>query len=236
MNELAVFAKYWRPGKVKTRLSSALGPAAAAGVYREFIVSLLHRFQHRADRRTVVFSPSHRAAEFAAVAEPSWRTTPQTSGDLGARMQSFFETELGQGARRVVLIGSDSPDLPQDFVDQAFAALDGSQVVLGPAEDGGYYLIGLAHDVPPIFSEIAWSTPDVWPQTIARLEQRRVRYATLPVWYDVDEIDDLRRLHRRLAAKRTRDDSLQRLCDVVERALSSVSADRPIVSPESPPN
>ena len=82
----------------------------------------------------------------------------------------------------MVLIGSDSPTMPAQFIDDAFAALDSDPVVLGPSRDGGYYLVGAAGQVPPIFTEIDWSTPAVWRQTVDRLGKAGCRFAELPPW------------------------------------------------------
>ena len=106
-------------------------------------------------------------------------------------MQQYFVDALAHGARRVVLLGSDSPTLPLDYIERAWASLDDHPVVLGPTQDGGYYLIGIRDEVPPIFDHIAWSTPQVWDQTVSRLHQSQIPFAELPGWYDVDCLQDL---------------------------------------------
>src|SRR4029453_10402983 len=109
----------------------------------------------------VAFWPPEAQGCFAGVVQGRWELVPQTDGDLGKRMQTFFVTALGR-AERVVLIGSDSPDLPREVLPQAFDALASHDVVLGPAADGGYYLLGIARRIPAIFEGIAWSSRDVW--------------------------------------------------------------------------
>ena len=106
----------------------------------------------------------------------------------------------------VVLLGTDSPNVPLDFVHQAFAALEQNDVALGPTPDGGFYLIGLRGNqnavpqnvVPGIFDDVAWSTPNVWRQTVANIRRLNLRLAELPNWYDVDDLSDLTRLQRDL--------------------------------------
>lgn len=220
MNVLGLFAKYWQPGSVKTRLSTTLGDQSSAAVYREFVLALVRRLAHTADRRTIVFSPAERAAEFAALGGAPWETTPQADGDLGNRMRQFFRQTLDGDADRAVVIGSDSPTLPMELVKRAFSLLDDHDVVLGPTTDGGYYLLGAVGRVPPLFDDIPWSTPAVWRQTIDRLESAGLRYAVLPTWYDVDDLEDLHRLHDELTAV-SGDAVLARLRDVVQHALDS---------------
>ena len=132
-------------------------------------------------------------------------------------MQNFFHSSFGRGAERVVLLGSDSPNLPKEFVSQAFQMLASHKVVvLGPADDGGYYLIGLAlAPVPPIFEGIAWSTPTVWDQTVAILRANEIPFACLPTWYDVDRLADLRRLACDLQKEKTLDSESRQLLSLV---------------------
>jgi rSAM/selenodomain-associated transferase 1 len=199
--QLGMFAKHWTPGAVKTRLATQLSDAMAARLYRCFVTTLARRLAAISARRTVVYWPPWRAAEFQRAIGHAWQFQPQVEGDLGQRMQHYFEQHVGSGedsARRVVLLGSDSPTIPLALVEQAFTCLKQFPVVLGPTHDGGYYLVGMTGSVPDIFAGIAWSTRHVWDQTTARLMAAGVSYGTLPVWYDVDTIDDLRRLRDEL--------------------------------------
>ncbi len=194
MNLLGMFAKYWEPGTVKTRLAATVGNEAAAELHHAFVRTLVHRLQHRADRRLLCFAPPEPRDAFKTIAAGAWSIAPQSEGDLGARMRNFFDTAFAAGATRVVLIGSDSPSLPAEYIDQAFEHLATQQVVLGPAEDGGYYLIGGAGRTPDVFEGVTWSSGEVWNQTVARLNAAGVSFAQLPMWYDVDQWSDLKRL------------------------------------------
>lgn len=192
---LGVFAKYWQAGAVKTRLGQALGPQDASSIYLAFLRTIVQRFQNVTSHPRLVFSPSSRAAEFAElISGTSWEIRSQAEGDLGQRMEHFFLGAFHEGFGPVVLLGSDTPDLPLEYVEQAFTLLQQYPVVLGPSDDGGYYLIGLATCIPPIFNDMPWSTAEVWKQTVARLQDSDLPFAQLPPWYDVDEFPDLRRL------------------------------------------
>ena len=232
MYELGIFAKHWQAGQVKTRLAASLGAERAAELYRVFVETLLVRQADCGDRRVLAFTPSDRRAEFARlVAERqlsgAWRLEPQAEGDLGVRMHHFFTTAFGAGATRVVLLGSDSPNLPKPFVEQAFGWLDEVPIVLGPTYDGGYYLIAARRDAarddgsPRLlpFEGIPWSSDSVWRETTAQLDAAGCPYRVLPKWYDVDDLDDLACLASDLATERE-DASLEGLRKAVLAALS----------------
>ncbi len=223
MELLGIFAKFWQPGRVKTRLAAHLGEVAASELYRAFLEASLSRFSQFADRRTLVYTPLDRQREFAELAANRWILAEQGNGDLGERMRRFFLASFGDGARRVVLIGSDSPTLPSEYIENAFAALKTHSVVLGPATDGGYYLIGAAEEVPPIFDGISWSEPTVLQNTILQLEEADIKYATLPAWYDVDELDDLVRLDRELRELTNTQSGWGNLIAAVQAALDGKS-------------
>lgn len=219
MNCLGIFAKYWEPGKVKTRLGAAVGDAAASEVYRCFVSTLVRRFRRHADRRVLCCTPEAKLEAFIDLAGAEWLVTPQSSGDLGARMTSFFESCFSDGADRVVLIGSDSPTLPVEYVELAFENLRTKDVVLGPTDDGGYYLVGASRNVSGIFDGINWSTSQVWEQTMARLGKLGLSYDSLPQWYDVDELADLKRLRGELLRTAADTTELSELLATVERVL-----------------
>ena len=154
-NALIVMARYPEPGRVKTRLAASIGDAAAAALYRAFLDDLRARLAwHRSWVFHWAFEPvgspfrAELAAETAAFA--------QVEGDLGARMHGAMTRGLRGGALRVVLIGSDVPHVPLSTLEEAFRRLSaGADLVVGPAEDGGYYMIG-SRSVPPVFEDIRW--------------------------------------------------------------------------------
>lgn len=217
MRQLGVFARYWEPGRVKTRLAARIGDVSAARVHRAFLESTLRRFAASAERRVLAFTPAQHAAEFQPMAGNHWRIDPQSEGDLGRRMHDYFQRAFSAGAHRAVLIGADSPTLPTAYVEQAFERLDEVPLVLGPAADGGYYLVGAADSTPPIFERIDWGGPQVWRQTLERVAAWGRPFADLPEWYDIDTYEDLLRL--RCELRHAADDDVRLLLTVVEEAL-----------------
>ncbi len=202
MDVFGLFAKHPQPGRVKTRLAEDLGKDSAADLYAAFLDDLLQRFRATGDRRVVGFAPNETESRqyFQQRCGNHFALWPQPDGDLGMRMAAFFADAFANGAARVVLIGSDSPTLPWEIVQQAFHRLAESACVIGPATDGGYYLIGMRRLIPELFRDIAWSKPGVLQQTVTRLQEARLLPSVLPVWYDVDSLDDLQFLRGHLAA------------------------------------
>lgn len=221
MKQLGVFAKFWQAGAVKTRLAASLGHATASRLHRAFVACLVRRLEGVPADCVLVCSPAVHQADFRALAGPAWRVEPQVQGDLGRRMQQFFHRALACGAQQVVLVGSDSPTLPAEFVEEAFRQLHRRRIVLGPAEDGGYYLVGVSGQVPDIFSAMAWGSNRVWDDTVRRLDAAGCAYHPLPAWYDVDTRADLERLARELEACHDSADPRSALRRQVEAALAA---------------
>lgn len=226
LTHLGVFAKYWRPGRVKTRLAREIGEARAAALYRAFVETTLERLSGLAERHELCFCPADRREAFQEVVPQKWDLAPQSEGDLGDRMAAFFDRAFASGSSRVVLVGSDTPGIPRSFIEEAFERLGDAAVVLGPSLDGGYYLVGAREKTPPMFRRIAWSTPDVWQQTVAALAQSGLQwgagYAVVSPWSDVDTLGDLQGLRRQLASDGPRDPSLSRLATLVDLVLKSM--------------
>lgn len=199
---LGLFAKFPQPGQVKTRLASASSPAWAARVALAFLQDSVDRLSTVAANRVLACSPPETASFFSDLVRGRFAVRPQGAGDLGQRMAGFFSRQLQAGAERIVLLGTDSPTLSVALVEQAFQELDRADVVLGPATDGGYYLVGCARRLPPIFSGMNWSSPRVLLDTVARLADCECRLALLPPWYDVDTLEDWWMLCGHLAAWR----------------------------------
>jgi rSAM/selenodomain-associated transferase 1 len=192
MTTLGLFVKHPVPGRVKTRLSAELGAGRTAAIYAAFVADLVERFRDVAERRVLCFAPATDNARdyFASIGGMDYELWPQPEVDLGARMARFFAEHLVEPHDRVLLIGSDSPTLPREHVERAFALLQDVDCVVGPAMDGGYYLIGQSGACRPIFDGVAWSTSRVLEQTVARVTECGARLAVLPPWYDVDTPQD----------------------------------------------
>lgn len=197
---LGIFAKRPKPGQVKTRLAAETSPAWAAEVARAFLLDTLARMSTIVARRVLAFAPADAEACFAELVQGRFELTPQDDGDLGQRMAAFFTQQLDRGAAATVLIGTDSPTLPVAYIEQAFVALRTADVVLGPATDGGYYLVGCGKRLPPIFAGIRWSSASVLAETVAKLTEPDWKLALLPPWYDIDTLADWRMLQGHVAA------------------------------------
>ena len=212
-HRFGMFAKHWMPGKVKTRLAATIGQEAAAAVYKAFLDEQILRYASM-QAPAIIVTPDEGSNYFSELLiqlqSPNWQVHPQGLGDLGERMSRFFQRAFDDGYSKATLVGSDTPTLPLSFLRQVDQLLNIHDVVLGPSEDGGYCLVAAKNSVPPIFTGIEWSSEQVWRQTIAKLQAHRIRFAVLPVWYDVDNADDLRRLRAELAA-RPNDESENRL-------------------------
>jgi rSAM/selenodomain-associated transferase 1 len=197
---LGLFAKRPDAGRVKTRLASGTSPEWAARVAAAFLRDAVHRLGHLADRRVLAFAPDDARPYFSDVVGDRFILVTQQGDDLGGRMSVFFAEQINAGANSIVLLGTDSPTLPITLVEQAFAELERADVVLGPATDGGYYLLG-CRCMLPVFHDVAWSSSCVLEDTVRRLNLAPgLRLALLPPWYDVDTPDDWQVLRGHVAA------------------------------------
>ena len=169
-------------------------------------------------------SPDSAIGEFAEIG-PSWSVIAQGSGDLGQRLQRMFQTQMSENLRLLV-IGADCPDLPRTAVEEAWQQLDSADVVLGPASDGGYYLLGLRGPWQPwmsrLFSEITWSQADVADTTRQRIAEQGRSLFELETRHDVDTLADLQRLVQRLAADHPTDNPTA--ADMNQRLLENIAA------------
>jgi rSAM/selenodomain-associated transferase 1 len=196
---LLVVAKQPAAGQTKTRLCPPLTGATAAALYECFLRDTLE-IMRRTPSVTpgIVYLPAAAAGYFRELA-PDFHLTLQEGADLGERLDNLLTTALAQGATAAVVMDSDSPTLPVAYVSEAFSRLqEGADVVLGPCDDGGYYLIGLKQPQPRLLREVQMSTPTVLRDTLAIAEELGLRVALLPTWYDVDTAAELQRLRQEL--------------------------------------
>jgi len=226
---LGVFAKAPRPGEAKTRLIPQLGAARAARVAEAFLRDTVERCGTIADGQWLCNSPDDddTVAWFQALGGSGWSLWPQPSRPLGERLSAYFAAGFAAGYQRVVALGADSPTLPRELLERAFAELQRVDCVLGPATDGGYYLIGLSRLLPGVFAEIEFSTPRVLGQTVTRLTELGGTLAVLSPWYDVDSPDDLELLRGHLAAQRRAGQGGE--CPETEHCLSPNTPARDVV-------
>jgi rSAM/selenodomain-associated transferase 1 len=207
---LIIFAKNPLPGAVKTRLSPPLTPEEAASLYGCMIQDSINMV--RALSRIspfIFFQNDPGAADYFKTLAPEIISTPQKGEDLGERMKNAFNEIFCRGFTEVAIIGTDSPDLPPEFIMKAFALLEHDQtdVVFGPAEDGGYYLLALKRVWQELFSGLPWSSSELLVASIARAKDLCLGASLLPEWHDIDTEADLKRpelLNERSTAISTR--------------------------------
>ena len=193
---ILLFVKYPEKGKVKLRLSMDIKEDIVAELYRCFVHDTLETVQKIDTHLFICYSPADALKKFQRWLGSNRQFLPQTDGDLGDRMKQCFSTVFAQGFRYAILMGSDSPDLPEEYLAEAFSLLKTKDVVLGPAVDGGYYLIGLHTTTftPSLFQDIPWGTHSVFQETLLKIQQAHQTVGLLPTWSDVDTITDLKNL------------------------------------------
>lgn len=207
MDSLIVFAKEPLSGEVKTRLTPPLPATEAAILYTAFVedaCATIAAASKSGDRR-VLASPGGPGPVLARIAkEHGFETAAQEGADLGARIAHALGAELSRGANAVVLVGSDSPAMAVADVRDALRLVGEKtpRAVLGPARDGGYWLVGASGRVPDLFAGIPWSTPEVLPATLERARLRGVEIVLVRHGYDVDDAADLRFLEAELERNR----------------------------------
>lgn len=195
-SELIIFGRYPEVGKVKTRLIPALGPAGAAALQKRLTEQTMAEAQRYASQTgtRVVFchDGGHRKKILRWLNIKGGNCRPQASGDLGYRMSVAMGSAFRRGAQRVVLLGTDIPNVRTVTLRHAFDRLTHHELVLGPSTDGGYWLIGMSRE-ENLFDGIAWSTPTVLEQTMAMAKRKAMRASLLDPLTDVDTPEDLAR-------------------------------------------
>jgi len=191
---LAIMLKYPEPGKVKTRLGREIGMDMAARLYRSFVSRLLETCSGLDSEIAVCCHPERDIRDYECWLGKGYKYIPQAGKDLGLKMRSCFEQCFDFGFSGVILMGSDIPQISPGHVKTALARLDDHEAVIGPAMDGGYYLLGMREKnfLPEVFTDISWSTSQVYEQTMEVLTRSSANIFTLPVLMDVDTLDDLR--------------------------------------------
>jgi rSAM/selenodomain-associated transferase 1 len=193
---ILLFVKYPEKGQVKRRLTADLSEEIVQDLYRCFVDDTLAAIKKIDTDLFICFFPVDTEKKFHEWLGSTFSYLPQKGNDLGERMKNCFSDAFTKGFRKVVLMGSDSPDLPRVFLQNAFAELQTHDMVLGPSSDGGYYLIGFKNTTftPSVFEEIHWSTPIVFQETIAKIKEANQTVSILPMWSDIDTITDLKNL------------------------------------------
>ena len=191
---LLFFIKNPEKGKVKTRLASAIGGEMAVKLYKRFLLEMLFTLNRGTFLFYLCYSPESPLSDLRDWLGDQYLYMPQSGENLGERMKNGFAEAISMNFRRVVLIGSDIPDLPLAFIEEAFTSLREKDVVIGPSFDGGYYLIGFKDKTfsARAFEGIHWSTESVFEKTIKVLKQEGLTVHTLRPLRDIDTVEDLR--------------------------------------------
>jgi uncharacterized protein len=191
---LIIFTRYPEPGKAKTRLIPALGDVAAADLHRQMTEQTLAQVKSLQQSHPVSVEVWFAGGDRDRM--QNWlgadlQYQPQPKGDLGDRMAQAFQVGFDRGVKASVIIGTDCPELTAALLTAAFQALQQTDLVLGPATDGGYYLIGLRRSAPELFESISWSTERVFQQTVDIASKLNLSLSCLPMLTDVDRPEDL---------------------------------------------
>jgi rSAM/selenodomain-associated transferase 2/rSAM/selenodomain-associated transferase 1 len=188
-----MFVKYPEKGKVKSRLSPHWDEDIVARLYRLFIEDLLDRLSGSDYQFRIAYHPVERETAFIEQFGDGFSYMPQIGGDLGERMNDAFIRCFSEGFQTVVIIGSDSPDLPQQIIGEAFQALERGGAVIGPSFDGGYYLIGFSRESfsSGAFDGVTWGTDSVFKKTMQYLQETGMPVHVLPSWRDIDRPEDI---------------------------------------------
>jgi rSAM/selenodomain-associated transferase 1 len=192
LDRIGLFFKTPVSGQVKTRLVPPLSPEAAARLSEAFLEDAVSLCRACGDE--LVLFQAGSARQRLPRSLQSLVCREQRGDDLGARMDAAFQELLVESGSRALLVGSDVPTLPPARLGQAFFALEAADVVLGPAEDGGYYLVGLKRPVGGIFRNVTWGAATVLAETLAHAALLGLKVHLLDSWYDVDTGQDLERL------------------------------------------
>ncbi|MBI4634214.1 MAG: TIGR04282 family arsenosugar biosynthesis glycosyltransferase [Deltaproteobacteria bacterium] len=194
---ILLFVKSPEQAPVKSRLAADIGEEAAGELYRNFVLDILETLSGvTATMRCALHVCVHPPGALQQTRKwlgNDYRCLPQRGQNLGERMRNAFQAGFAEGYKRAVIIGSDTPDLTGEIITEGLRRLEHGEAVIGPAHDGGYYLIGFRSDtfLPAVFEDIPWSTGDVFAATMKIFRQAKSDVAVLPPWRDVDTLSDL---------------------------------------------
>ena len=189
-----VFVRAPEKGKVKTRLSKILGNGIVLGLYQSFVADIIATLHTGRHTFRICYHPPDAEHKVTDWIGREYVLVPQRGNHIGERMANAFRKTFADGFEHVLLIGTDLPDLPAAVIDEAFESLEKNAAVIGPALDGGYYLIGFqaVTFLPAIFESMPWGTQQVFERTIEIFEKNHLQVYRLPKWRDIDLYEDLK--------------------------------------------
>lgn len=220
---IVIMAKEPKPKCVKTRLTPPLEPETASHLYYNFLCDKIQQVTAIEEITPfVAYTPKSSLPIFEKIVPEGFTLIVQKGTDLGERLENISKTLFSQGFGRVVILDSDTPNLPLRFIREGIENLEDVDMVLGPCSDGGYYLIGLRSHIPELFRGIPWSTSEVTESTLKKAQDLDMSISLLNDWYDVDTMDDLLRLKRDLYLPSDKQqDSF--FCENTYRILSNIN-------------
>ena len=196
---LIIMAKKPIVGSTKTRLCPPLSHHQASALYEALLLDTIALgTELKGVDLAIAVTPSDTIDYFQTVAPPDALLLPVECPDIGSCLSQVLENLIDKGYKKAFAINSDGPSLPPDYLHQAVRSLDDRDLVLGPSEDGGYYLVGVKRHQPEVFIGITWSTSQVLSQTLSKASDLGLLVALLPEWYDIDTWEDLVRLEAEL--------------------------------------
>ena len=196
---IIIMAKVPSAGNVKTRLQPFLSADECAALSEAFLQDTVNKARAVCENVVLAYSPPAEINTLRNFLPSQNKFIEQTGKDLGEKMFNAFKFAFGQRTDAVVMIGTDSPTFPFDFIEQAFEFLEtNSDVVLGKTEDGGFYLIGLRKLESEIFENVAWSSPETFEQVFENIHKSNLHLREVPAWYDVDEQADFEKLREEI--------------------------------------
>jgi rSAM/selenodomain-associated transferase 1 len=195
MEAVVIMAKEPKPNKVKTRLIPPLKPESAADLYHNFLLDKIEQVRSlEGIHPYTAYMPKSSEAFFREIVPGNFFLLLQVGSDLGERLAYVSNRLFDIGYKKIIMLDSDTPNLPTNYIREGFKRLSEFDVIIGPSEDGGYYLIGLKSKNPELFSDIPWSTPGVTEKTLEKTSSMGLKTSLLEKWYDVDTLDALKRL------------------------------------------
>lgn len=196
---IIIMTKIPSAGNVKTRLQPFLSPEECVQLAEAFFQDAYNKAKSVCENVILAYSPFVKTGVLKNFLPPQSIYVEQIGDDLGAKMFNAFKFAFERKTDSVVMIGTDSPTFPFDFIEQAFEFLEtNSDAVLGKAEDGGFYLIGLRNLQKEIFENVAWSSPKTFEQIYKNIEKLNLHLREVPSWYDVDEPEDYKKLREEI--------------------------------------
>ena len=196
---LVIMAKKPIVGFTKTRLCPPLLPHQASALYEALLLDTIALGTDlKGVDLAIAVTPSDSSDYFQTIAPPDALLLPVDCPDIGSCLSQVMEKLIGNDYKKAFAINSDGHSLPPDYLHQAVRSLDDCDLVLGPSEDGGYYLVGVKRHQPDVFTGITWSTSNVLSQTLSKASNLGLRVALLPEWYDIDTWEDFVRLEAEL--------------------------------------